>query len=259
MMKYKRSFTVTSADIHKDYRISPHAVLLFFQESFARYMACLRLGAFDLVKEGRMWIITEMSAELPPLDTFWGDEVEVTIWVSEISPLRVYADYFITNLRTGEQMAKGTSSWSLMNAGTRQLESTEEVAKIITVVPEMMTDTHRKMRFPKGGEQITQVSHKVNRTDLDFNKHVNNRSYLKIAMLTATDEFIAENRPLKMVIHWQHETYLDETLTCSLFKTEDNTFVHKLTKEDGTVAAEIFSTWQPFTCKVDVAEVVKRI
>lgn len=205
-----------------------------------------------------MWIITEMSAELLPVDTFWGDEVEVTIWVSEISLLRVYADYFITNMRTGERMARGTSSWSLMNAGTRQLEPAEVVAKNITVVPEMMTDTHRKMRFPRDGELIAQVSHKVNRTDLDFNKHVNNRSYLKIAMLTVTDEFVAENRPLKMVIHWQHETYLDEILTCSLYDTDGNTFVHKLTKEDGTVAAEIFSSWQLFTHKVDVAEVVQR-
>jgi acyl-ACP thioesterase len=127
-MKYKRRYNVTSADIYKDYRISAHAVLLYFQESFARYMACLHLSAFDLVKENKMWVITEMSADMAPVDTFWGDDIEVTIWVSEISLLRIYADYYIVNLRTGERVVSGSSSWSLMNAETRHLEPTDVVA-----------------------------------------------------------------------------------------------------------------------------------
>lgn len=257
-MKYSHRYNVTSADIYKDYRISAHAVLLYFQESFARYMACLRLGAFDLVKERKMWVITEMSADMAPADTFWGDDIEVTIWVSEISLLRVYADYYIVNLRTGERVVSGSSSWSLMNAETRHLEPTEAVAEKIAVVPEMMTETHRKMRFPKDGELLTRIAHKVNRTDLDFNRHVNNRSYLKIAMITSSDRFIAQNRVRKMIIHWQHETYLEETLACSLFQVGDSTYLHRLAKEDGTVAAEILSVWEPLVSDVDVAEVVIR-
>ncbi len=257
-MKYSHRYNVTSADIYKDYRISAHAILLYFQESFARYMACLRLGAFDLVKERKMWVITEMSADMAPADTFWGDDIEVTIWVSEISLLRVYADYYIVNLRTGERVVSGSSSWSLMNAETRHLEPTEAVAKKIAVVPEMMTETHRKMRFPKDGELLTRIAHKVNRTDLDFNRHVNNRSYLKIAMITSSDRFIAQNRVRKMIIHWQHETYLEETLACSLFQVGDSTYLHRLAKEDGTVAAEILSVWEPLVSDVDVAEVVIR-
>lgn len=257
-MKYKRRYNVTSADIYKDYRISAHAVLLYFQESFARFMACLQLGAFDLVKENKMWVITEMSADMAPVDTFWGDDIEVTIWVSEISLLRIYADYYIVNLRTGERVVSGSSSWSLMNAETRHLEPTDVVAKKITVDPEMMVETHRKMRFPKDGELRTQIVHKVNRTDVDFNMHVNNRSYLKIAMITSSDRFIAQNRARKMIIHWLHETYLDEMLTCSLLQVGDSTYLHKLTKEDGTVAAEIYSVWEPLVSNVDVAEVVIR-
>lgn len=257
-MKYKRRYNVTSADIYKDYRISAHAVLLYFQESFARFMACLQLGAFDLVKENKMWVITEMSADMAPVDTFWGDDIEVTIWVSEISLLRIYADYYIVNRRTGERVVSGSSSWSLMNAETRHLEPTDVVAKKITVDPEMMVETHRKMRFPKDGELRTQIVHKVNRTDVDFNMHVNNRSYLKIAMITSSDRFIAQNRARKMVIHWLHETYLDEMLTCSLLQVGDSTYLHKLTKEDGTVAAEIYSVWEPLVSDVDVAEVVIR-
>ena len=109
MDRYSHQYTVTCQDMNKDYRLSPAAVLLYFQESFARYMSCLHLAAFDLVKERQMWIITEMCAEMTEADTFWGDNIEVTIWVSEITPLRVYADYRVTNADSGALIAKGTS------------------------------------------------------------------------------------------------------------------------------------------------------
>jgi hypothetical protein len=77
-------------------------------------------------------------------------------------------------------------------------------------------------------------------------------------MITSSDRFIAQNRARKMIIHWQHETYLEETLACSLFQVGDSTYLHRLAKEDGTVAAESLSVWEPLVSDVDVAEVVIR-
>lgn len=258
MQKYHHTYTVTCQDMNKDYRLSPQAVLLYFQESYARFMGCLNMAAFDLAKERRMWIITAMSAEMMPVDTFWGDDIVVTIWVSEITPLRVYADYHVTNADTGVMIAKGTSCWNLMNADTRKLDDTAIVAPRITVVPELMLTTHKKVHFPKEGEVLKQVNHTVNQLDLDFNGHVNNRSYVNIAMLTVPDEFIVTHRTQSFTVHWLRETYLGETLTCTLYRIPDGAYMHKLTRTDGTVAAEILSIWEPLTSTVDVAEVAKR-
>lgn len=258
MNQYSHTFTVTCQDMNKDYRLSPAAVLLYFQESYARYMGCLHMAAFDLAKERRMWIITEMEAEMMPVDTFWGDDIVVTIWVSEITPLRVYADYQVTNADTGVMIAKGTSCWNLMNADTRKLDSTDEVAPKIPIRPEMMTATHRKVRFPKEGTVLKQITHKVNQLDLDFNGHVNNRSYVSIAMLTVPDEFLTTHRTNRFIIHWLRESYLGENLTCTLRQIDASTYVHLITKENGETAAEIFSVWEPLTSTVDVAAVARR-
>lgn len=244
--------------MNKDYRLSPAAVLLYFQESYARFMGCLHLAAFDLAKENRMWIITEMSAEMTEADTFWGDDVEVTVWVSEITPLRVYSDYQVNNADSGALIAKGTSCWNLMNGETRKLEDTASVAPYITVQPEMMTESHKKVRFPRDGEMLKVVSHTVNQLDLDFNGHVNNRSYVNIAMLTVPDKFIVAHRTRRFTVHWLHETYLGETLTCTLYDLSDGAYMHKLTRADGTVAAEILSEWEPLANTVDVSVVAKR-
>jgi len=259
MNKYTHKYTITCQDMNKDYRLSPAAVLLYFQESFARFMGMLHLAAFDVVKERKMWIITEMSAELSPVDTFWGDDIEVCIWISEITPLRVYADYRITNADTDVEIARGTSCWNLMNADTRKLDSTDSVVARIPVLPEMMTESHKKVRFPKVETALKQVTHKVNQLDLDFNGHVNNRSYISIAMLTVPDEFLTSHRTSRFVIHWLHESYLGENLCCYLYKTADGDYLHRLCREDGTVAAEIYSVWQPIGSSVDVSQVAKRV
>lgn len=258
MNKYTHKYTITCQDMNKDYRLSPAAVLLYFQESFARYMGCLHLAAFDLVKERKMWIITEMSAEMTPSDTFWGDDIEVEIWVSEITALRVYADYRISNADTHALIAKGTSCWNLMNADTRKLEPTDSVAPKIETLPEMMTDSHKKVRFPKGDNILKRADHKVNQLDLDFNGHVNNRSYINIAMLTVPDEFLLSHRTNRYVIHWLHESYLGETLSCVLHKTDNGAYLHQIVKEDGSISAEILSEWEPLERIVDVSDVAVR-
>ena len=84
MDRYIQRFTVTANDMNNQYRLTPHAVLLYFQDCFARYMSCLHLAAFDLVKQHQMWIITEFRAEMNPVDVFWTHDLEVTLWVSEI-------------------------------------------------------------------------------------------------------------------------------------------------------------------------------
>ena len=146
----------------------------------------------------------------------------------------------------------------LMNANTRKLDSTDKVEPKIPVLPEMMTATHRKVRFPKEGTALKQISHKVNQLDLDFNGHVNNRSYVSIAMLTVPDEFLTAHRTNRFVIHWLRESYLGENLTCTLRQIDVNSYVHLIDKENGETAAEIFSAWEPLTSMVDVAAVARR-
>ena len=257
MNKYPHIYTVSAADMDNRYRITPHAILLYFQDSFARYMSCLHLAAFDLVKVQKMWIITEFSAQMSEIETFWTEDIEVTLWISEISALRVYSDYIIKKADTEVVIAKGTSCWCLMNTETRRLEITDSVAAKITILPDIVL-SHKKIRFPKPEKSLKNIEHKVNLLDLDFNRHVNNRSYLSIAMLTADDKFLSDNYLHYMVIHWLHETYLDETLKSELAAVDKNIFLNSIVKEDGTTAAEIYSEWRKIENPVDISEVLVR-
>lgn len=258
MEKFTQHYSITADEMDNQYRISQHAFLLYFQDTFARFFGKLYMASFDLAKENKLFIISEFNIDILPVEVFWTDEIEVTMWVSELSSVRIYSDFRFHKTRTGELLAKGSSCWCLLNSETRRLERIDPYFDRITVVPEMMTESHKKRPFPTGGEQLMQVSHKVNQLDLDFNGHVNNRSYLSIAMLTTTNEFLAANRTRHFVIHWLRETYLDDTLCCTLCRYGEGEYVHSLTNSAGQVVAEIYSQWEPRLNASDVSKSISR-
>ena len=256
--KYKHTYTVTASDITPLYRLTSNALLMYFQDSFARLMTIYGVAAFDIIKQRRMWVITEVQIDVQPIVTYWSEDFTVEIWVSELTSLRIYCDFCIVRKDNEQLIASGTSQWSILNLDTKRLESTDFLADKLTVVPELMTASHKKIRFPKPQSFDMQMEHRVTRLDLDFNFHVSNRSYVSIALLTMPDEVLVSQTLKSIVVHWLHETYLDDTLTCRLSPTADGNYLHTLTNAEGVVVCELMSCWQPQSESGDVSEVLNR-
>ena len=256
--KYRHTYTSTASDITPLYRLTPNALLMYFQDSFARLMTIHHVAAFDIVKQRRMWVITEVEMDIQPTVIYWSEDFTVELWVSELTPLRIYCDFRILRKDNGQLIASGTSQWNILNLDTKRLEKTDFIADKLTVVPELMTSSHRKVRFPKPQAYDMQMQHRATRLDLDFNFHVSNRSYVSIALMTMPEEILAKQMLSSLTVHWLHETYLDETLTCRLSVMDDGCCLHTLTNEQGTVVCELMSRWQPQMETADVSDVLNR-
>ena len=256
--KYRHTYTATASDITPLYRLTPNALLMYFQDSFARLMTICGVAAFDIVKQRRMWIITELEIDVQPVVAFWSEGFTVEIWVSELTSLRIYCDFRIIRKDNEQLIASGTSQWNILNLDTKRLEPTNFLAGKLTIVPELMTESHRKARFPKPESVDMQLVHHASRLDLDFNFHVSNRSYISIALLTMPDEVLATQRLTSLVVHWLHETYLDDALTCNMSHIADDNYLHTITNADDVVVCELMSRWQPQSETADVSEVLNR-
>ena len=76
MNQYTHRYSLTAADMDTRYRMTPNAVLLYYQDCWARYMACLHLAAFDVVKQNRIWVITEFNAWFEEQTALWSDDAD---------------------------------------------------------------------------------------------------------------------------------------------------------------------------------------
>ena len=235
---YTHRYSITAADMDTQYRMTANAVLLYYQDCWARYMSCLNMAAFDMVHRNRMWVISEFSASWEQEDAFWSQDIEVKVWNSEVTGLRLYADFLISK-PDGTPLTHGYGCWTLLDIESHRPTAISELG--IERLRLCEGDKHAKNRIPAGQTVLSEIGHRVNPINLDFNGHVNNRTYLHIAMQTVTGNQLDDRRLHSLTIRWMHESFLGDTLICRLLQTEkEDAFLHVISK-DNTVVAQIYS------------------
>lgn len=242
------------------YTLTPNAMLMYAQDCFARMMTLCRVAAFDVVKDHRMWVITEYTADIQTTPAFWSEDIVVELWVSELTSLRIYTDFRILRADDERMVASGTFQMNILNTETHRLEPTDFLQGRFAVVPELMTPSHKKQRFPKATTTLVQMEHQVSRLDVDFNGHMGNRSYIDIALLAVPDELLRSQRLAHMSVHWLRESHLDDRLLCQTCRIdgEPDSLLHTITNDTGAVVCEMLSHWQPATDTPDIAQALIR-
>ena len=241
-MKYSHNYSVILDNMDlNEYRLRPISAIMYLQDAFARYCATKRVAAYDLFSENLIWVVGEFNIEFLDKLPFWSEEITVNIWMSEITKLKIYADYEL--LYKNEIFAKGNSCWFLLNDKTKRPVKTDIIAEKYTVSEELALGEHKKFVIENAVEKVSEINHKNNLSDIDFNNHVNNKSYLNLVEATANKEFKNTHTLKSLYIRFNKETFLDDILNCSTYRTPiSNTYVHKITK-DGENICDVQTAW----------------
>ena len=260
MDRYKHRYTVTAADMAANYTLTPNAILMYAQDCFARMMTLCRVAAFDVEKDHRMWVISEYTADMGSAVAFWSEEVDVELWVSELSSLRIFADFRIARADNGTTVATGSFQMNILNTESHRLEPTDFLQGRFAVVPELMTPSHKKQRFPKGETAMAEMEHTVTRLDVDFNGHMGNRSYVDLALLTLPELQLRTKRLAQMTVHWLRESHLGDRLLCQTCRIdgEPDCLLHTIAHDAGAVVCEMLSRWVPDAGTPDIAQMLVR-
>ncbi len=261
LKQYTHCYSLTAADMNNEYRMTASAVLLYYQDCWARYMSCLNMAAFDLVHHGLMWIISEFNAAWDEGEAYWSEEVIVKVWNSELTGLRLYADFVIAK-KDGTQVAHGSGCWTLLDISCHRPVSISDVLDTDRLAVTEGSERHKKVRIPAATETILETEHKVNPINLDFNGHVNNRTYLNIAMQTVEGGEMSGLTIKNLTIRWLRETFLGDMLVCRLCRVSmpadvadgkqtggnqtggSEAYLHLINKGDETVA-QVYAVLEP--------------
>ena len=248
MNKYTKTYNVILDNMDLfEYRLRPISAIMYIQDAFARYTATGKMAAYDLFSKNQYWVVAEINMDFTDDLPFWSEEIAVNIWFSEISKLKIYVDYEITY--KNKPFAKGNSLWFLISRESQRPVKTDDVIQNFEVCNELALGEHKKFVIPQATDVYTKMEHKNNLSDIDFNKHVNNKSYINLAEMTAPDEFKRTRRLKTLHIRFNKETFLDDTLTCTTNRTEcPNQFTHIIEKEGNSVC-DIVTIWDEIASK----------
>jgi len=257
-MKYSTTYPITASNIDERYRLSIDGLLTFHENTVARYMTLLNLAAFDIQKTDRTWVISEINLELPTPPSIWSEDIRITLWLSEMSSLRVWFDFIAEEVHSGKIAAKGNSCWSLISMSERRLIPCGGLIPESMLVNELSIGPHRKRNADKVSPDIfSSIEHRVNPLDLDFNGHMNNRRYVSMALLSFGQSTLSLKRPDRLGIRFLKEARLGDTLSAKTFAMEESdSFVSKITLEGTSEEiCRVTSHWIPKEEVPDIADV----
>lgn len=240
---YTVKYKITASDMDVTYRITPNAVLMYFQDCFANYLSSRRLAAFDIVDEGMIWMITEFSVSFVDKRPLWSDDIFVEISIDEISPIRVYVGYRVYD-GMHSLFAEGSSTWVIMDVNAKRPCPAKSFLESKGVYV-ARADRKVSKRTVAGGKLYHDtIEHQVNIADLDFNGHVCNRSYLALATSTAPVDFIYTHDPEYVQIKFIRESFFGDKLICKVYKHESvQSYWHEIFNSDGVEICKVYSEW----------------
>ena len=253
MNKYIKKYNVIldNMDLNR-YRLRPIAAIMYLQDAFARYTATKKMAAYDLFASNQYWVVAEFNVDFTDDLPFWSEEIEVSIWISEISKLKIYTDYELKH--KGKTFALGNALWFIIDGNTKRPAKADIAAQRFEICNELALGEHKKFILPDAVEVYTKIEHKNNLSDIDFNKHVNNKSYINLAEMTAPDDFRRTRLLKNLHIRFNRETFLDDILTCTTNKTNiPDTYTHIIEK-DGVSVCDISTTWVRKTDKETITD-----
>lgn len=252
---FSQSNRLTANDIDPNYRLSTESVMSLFQDAVAAYLTTKHLAAFDLQPEGKTWVIAEYSLEICTDMPIWREEVETVICPTEISTVKAYFDFEIRS-HDGQTVVSGSSCWSIVDYETGH---TFPLPELIDVKGESEV-RHKRNKFPEVGDEAEGFPYLTNISDIDFNKHVNNISYLRIAMSFMPVEYAMTHSVKCLAVKFLRQSFVHEKLICRYEPqtSEPGTVTCSIVNGDNLEVCRMVIKMAESAIKKDIRTIVKR-
>ncbi len=173
--QYQKDFEIRSYQVDPDGKLSLVSLSNLFQEIAWRHADSADFGR-SLQEQNLSWILSRLDISCENLPS-WGDSIKVYTAGRGVDKLFAFREFLITN-HAGDTLARGMSSWVLMNVVTKRIFRPENA------LPAVLFDPLEKPEWQPGkirlkGALLKSERVKVRYSDLDLNNHVNNTSYLR--------------------------------------------------------------------------------
>ncbi len=213
--RFSRDINVPCYATDASFHLKPAAFMDFAQEM--AYLAADRLhfGYDDLQTHHTAWVLSRFHFKFidPPK---WRDDITIFTWHKGLEGLFFMRDFEIRTRGDSDfpdkskALVLGTSSWIVMDVGTRRLVRSDDVLKMVPFTTQCQDDAIvepcPKIVMPKDCEPEQVGRHVAAYSDIDIIGHTNNARYIVWAM-DCVDYETASNRTVKDVwINFNKET-----------------------------------------------------
>lgn len=195
----------------------------YFQNTaWSHYNQVNRLrGPF--LSRNQIWAMTRVEVHLSR-SAKWQEVVEVETWSRGLEKMTAFRDFIIRDA-ANERIAAGTSTWVVIDLGSRRIQRLAEIAEKWPSRPEVFSidknaDKVDPPLAPTFGEAF-----RIQYSDMDLNHHVNSSRYIQWMLDSFGREFLEKYQVKKAEINYIDEAMPGEVVFAGSEKTSDDPLV----------------------------------
>ena len=225
-MGYSFTGRVRFSESGDDGRLTLPGILDYFQDCCTFQVDSISQGHKELVKRKRVWVVSSLQIIVNRYPE-QGEEIITTTY-----PYRLHGFTGLRNFTMdkadGERLAVANTQWTFLNleTGTPARLTEEDLRGYVLDEKLDMDYAPRKIIVPEGGRKADPFP--VQKHHLDFNHHVNNCQYIRMAM----DYLPQDYRAAQLRAEYRRQGLLDQ-IFCPLICQEEDRTVVALNNEEG--------------------------
>jgi acyl-ACP thioesterase len=240
----QKNFTVRSFDVGISSALTIFSLCRYLQEIAGLHAQLLNVSTEQLHDAGKTWVLREMAVEAD-LSPRWRDRISIVTWpTTRSSGVRAYRDFQIFD-QADNLLGVASSMWLMLD---RQSFKPLKIPESILAYggPPIMPDPLSDLDLAEFDRHDVEIAKPfaVRLSDLDINQHVNNVSYVQLALEAISEERFKNCRLTKFQIKYLMEAKLGDTIL-SESRAKENVVEHQLRIEsEARVAALMRSEWR---------------
>ena len=217
---YEKKLRLRSSDVDVDRRLRTSVLFSMFQEAAIAHTEELGMGRAKTLDKGLLWIVSLQKLEVLRMPEYDEDTV-LKSWPGDTMHL-LFPRYYSMETADGKPLLKGSSLWSLLDAGSRSIVFPEkhgiEIKGVRTGEEIPLPSAPRSIPFDRSREMTVTYSM------TDLNGHLNNTRYFDLAEDLIYEE--VKGMTLKsLTSEFSREIRLGASFTISTGREKDRFFV----------------------------------
>jgi medium-chain acyl-[acyl-carrier-protein] hydrolase len=242
-VEHHASFTVHTFEVDAFGTLDVPALSGFLGEIAGRHAHALGVGMEAMFSRGITWVLGRQRIEVPG-EVRLGDVLEVTTWPAGIDKLVAMRDFVVR--RGGEEVARATSHWLVLDLATRRPRPPGDV-----VDPRLPREAQPPVVKPPGKLPALAAWDEDRRftvryADIDMNLHVTNTSYLAWAVEAVPKDVWKASRLAAVEVSFLAECHHGSAIRSRVRRTGEASFEHAIVREeDGKELARLATGWVP--------------